>query len=109
MTFKMKEWISKVTSAIQTLTTKVNAVPKFAHGYAAVGQISANSYKDVTITHNLGVYAHVVATMFSSGTAVNIGAVTITIHDITATTAQIRVFNNRSTTLNPGIEWIAIA
>ena len=104
-----KSTIEQIIERVDDISTAVDAVPKFAHGYVAVGQISASSYKDVTITHNLGVNAHVVATMFSSGTAVNIGSVTITIHDITATTAQIRVFNNRSTTLSPGIEWIAIA
>ena len=73
-----------------------------------LGQISANSYKDATITHNLGAGAIVVATLYSSGTAVNIGATSCTVHDVTATTAKIRVFNNRNSSLSPYINWIAM-
>lgn len=79
-----------------------------ACGNAQPGQISASSYKDVSITHNLGSGAHVVATMLSSGTAVNIGNTTVSVYDITSTTAKIRIFNNRSSTITPQIEWIAI-
>ena len=79
-----------------------------ACGNEQPGQISASSYKDVQITHNLGSGAHVVATMLSSGTAVNIGNTTVSVYDITSTTAKIRIFNNRSSTITPQIEWIAI-
>ena len=98
---------------IKKLLTKMmtNFLPKanIAHGYESVGTVNASSYKDVTINHNLGTnQVHVVATMFSSGTAVNIGNTTITVHDVSTNTAQVRVFNNRSTTLSPALEWLAI-
>lgn len=84
------------------------SIPKVAGGQVTnLGQISANSYKDATITHNLGAGAIVVATLFSSGTAANIGQTTCTVHSVDATTAKIRVFNNRSSTLSPYINWIA--
>lgn len=98
----LKAWISKVTATI-------NGMPKMACGEESVGQISASSYKDVTITHNLGANTKVVATLFSSGTAVNIGNTTVSVHDITSTTAKIRIFNNRTSTINPNVEWIAIS
>ena len=98
---------------VKKLLTKMmtSFMPKanIAHGYESVGTINANTYKDVTITHNLGTsQVHVIATMFSSGTAINIGNTTITVHDVSTNTAEVRVFNNRSTTLSPGIEWLAI-
>ena len=79
-----------------------------AGGHQSVGTISANSYKDVTITHNLGANTRVVATLYSSGTAVNIGNTAVVIADITDTQATIRIFNNRSSTITPYVDWIAI-
>lgn len=96
-------------STIEQIIERLDDLPQFAAGYVSVGTVNATSYKDVTITHNLGASARVVACLFSSGTASNIGEVTVSVHDITATTAQIRVFNNRSGSINPGVEWIAIA
>lgn len=80
-------------------------------GYVSdVGTISANSYKDVEITHNFGTTTrvYVVATLFSSGTAVNIGSTTVTVHSVTSTKATVRIFNNRSASISPALEWIAI-
>lgn len=98
---------------VKKLLTKMmtSFMPKsdIAHGYESAGTVSANSYKDVTITHNLGTnQVHVIAVMFSSGTAVNIGNVAISVHDVSTNTAQVRIFNNRSAALSPGIEWLAI-
>lgn len=98
----LKAWISKVTATI-------NGMPKMACGEETVGTISASSYKDITITHNLGANTRVVATLFSSGTAVNIGNTTVSVYDITSTTAKIRIFNNRTSTINPNVEWIAMS
>lgn len=79
-----------------------------AMGRVSVGTVAANSYTDVTITHNLGTKARVVGTLFSSGTASNIGSVCVALSAKTATTATFRVFNDRSSTISPAIEWIAI-
>ena len=98
-----------IKKLLTKMMTSFLPLANIAHGYESVGTISANSYKDVTINHNLGTnQVHVVATMFSSGTAVNIGNTTITVHDVSTNTAQVRVFNNRSTTLSPALEWLAI-
>ena len=87
-----------------------NMLPKsnVAMGRISVGQISANSYADVTITHNLGNNARVVAVLFSTGTASNIGSVCVALTAKTANTATFRVFNNRSSTITPALEWIGI-
>lgn len=104
--FDLKKWIAKVTQSIVDLTARQNI--KMAAGYVAVGQINAEAYKDVTLSFSFSSTPRVVATIFSSGTAVNIGDVTCTVHDVTTTSAKVRVFNNRSSTLSPGIEWIAV-
>ena len=96
-------------STIEQIQDRLDEIPHIAYGNESVGTVSASSYKDVTITHNLGASAHVVATLYSSGTAVNIGNITVSIAGITATEATIRVFNNRTSTINPGLEWIAMA
>lgn len=96
-------------STIEQIQDRLDEIPHIAYGNKSVGTVSASSYKDVTITHNLGASAHVVATLYSSGTAVNIGNTTVSIAGITATEATIRVFNNRTSTINPGLEWIAMA
>ena len=96
-------------STIEQIIDRLDDLPKIAYGNESVGTISASSYKDVTITHNLGASARVVATLFLSGTAVNIGNTTVSIASITSTQATIRIFNNRTSTINPGLEWIAVA
>lgn len=104
--FDLKKWIAKVTNSIVSLTARQDI--KMEAGYESVGQINANSYKDVTLSFSFSSTPRVVATLFSSGTAVNIGDVTCTVHSVTSTSAKVRVFNNRSSTLSPGIEWIAV-
>ena len=96
-------------STIEQIQDRLDEIPHIAYGNESVGTVSASSYKDVTITHNLGASAHVVATLYSSGTAVNIGNTTVSIASITSTQATIRIFNNRTSTINPGLEWIAMA
>lgn len=98
-----------VKKLLTKMMTGFLPLANIASGYESVGSINANTYKDVTINHNLGTnQVHVVATLFSSGTAMNIGNTTISIHSISTNTAQVRVFNNRSSTLSPAIEWLAI-
>lgn len=98
----LKAWISKVTSAIQSLTARQNI--KMTYAYIDCGTISANSYKDVTFNYSSkGFYANpvVLATLNSSGTASNIGSVCVSVASFSATSATIRVFNNRSSTIHP--------
>lgn len=86
-------------------------IPKnyIAGGLISAGTVNANSYKDVTVTHNFpnGSY-YITATLYSSGTAVNIGNVCVSIASATENTATIRIFNNRSSAINPGLEWVAV-
>ena len=83
----------------------------FQHGSESVGTVSANSYKDVAVTFSPAFSStpNVVATLFSSGTAVNIGNTTVSVYDISTSGCKIRIFNNRSSTINPNVEWIAIS
>lgn len=83
----------------------------FQHGSESVGTISASSYKDVSITFSpaFSSVPTVVATLFSSGTAVNIGNTAVSVYDIDESGCKIRIFNNRTSTINPNVEWIAIS
>lgn len=86
-------------------------IPKnyIAGGLISAGTVNANSYKDVTVTHNFPNDSYyITATLYSSGTAVNIGNVCVSIASATENTATIRIFNNRSSAINPGLEWVAV-
>lgn len=99
-----KKLFTKILQSLNGMLPKSNV----AMGRVSVGQIAANSYGDVTITHNLGSNARVVAVLFSSGTSSTIGSVCVALEAKTANTATFRVFNDRSSTINPALEWIAI-
>lgn len=80
-------------------------------GNANIGQISANSYKDFSVAFGepFDKQPNVSATLFSSGKAVNIGNVCVSVFGVSSTGFTIRIFNNRSSTINPTVEWIAVA
>ena len=78
-------------------------------GLISAGTVNANSYKDVTVTHNFPADSYyITATLYSSGTAVNIGNVCVSIASAGENTATIRIFNNRSSAINPGLEWVSV-
>lgn len=78
-------------------------------GLITAGTVGANSYKDITVTHNFPNDSYyITATLYSSGTAVNIGNVCVSIASAGENTATIRLFNNRSSAINPGLEWVAV-
>lgn len=79
-----------------------------AGGYVSVGSISANSYKDITVNYNMPNLPNISATLFSSGTTSNIGSVCVAVAARNATSATLRIFNDRSTSISPGIMWFAI-
>ena len=100
-----------VSSGFSSSSDNNDYIPKtyIKAGHVSVGSINANSYKDITVTHGFpdGSY-YITATLFTAGTAANIGNVTVSIAATNANDATIRVFNNRSTALSPAIEWIAV-
>ena len=100
--------ISSLQGNISSLQSNMFNKNRITHGQENVGTISANAYKDVIIDHNLGSGTHVVACLYSSGTASNIGSVCVAIMSTSPTQATIRVFNDRSATINPAIRWIAV-
>lgn len=111
----IKNLVEKMLSSISAMLTNISSIEsnmfnknRITHGQASVGTISANAYKDVIIDHNLGSGTHVVACLYSSGTASNIGSVCVAIMSTSSTQATIRVFNDRSATINPAIRWIAV-
>lgn len=101
----VQEDVADAQADIETIKTDIG---KIARGMKSAGTVNANSYKDVTIKHNLGVPCTVVATLYSSGTASNIGSICVAVAGRTTTEATIRIFNDRNTVINPSLEWIAI-
>lgn len=84
--------------------------PIMASGHETFSSIATNSYADVTVTFNTAFNSapHVVACLSTTGTAGNIGNVSVAVHTISKTGCTIRVFNNRGSALSPAVEWIAI-
>ena len=80
-------------------------------GHETFPSIATGTYADVTVTFGTAFNSapHVVACLSTTGTAGNIGNVTVAVHSITTTGFTIRVFNNRGGSLSPAVEWIAIA
>lgn len=91
-------------------TTTNSAVVRYNGGTASFSDIATNSYKDATISfgETFGSTPHVIACLSTTGTAGNIGNVSVSVHTITTTGCKIRVFNNRGSSLSPNVEWIAI-
>lgn len=78
-------------------------------GHESVGTVSTGSYKDVSVTFaaSFNSAPNVVACLSTTGTAGNIGNVSVAVLNITATGCTVRVFNNRGADLSPAVEWIA--
>lgn len=83
--------------------------PKVQSGTADPGTCNVG-YTDVNVTFPTAFESvpHVVATLFTSGTATNIGNTTVSVYNITTNGCTIRVFNNRGSAFSPDIEWVAV-
>lgn len=88
----------------------VGGVPIFQSGHVVFSSIATNSYADKTVTFSTSFNSapNVVATLSTSGTAGNIGNVSVSVFNITSTDCTIRVFNNRGSSLSPAVEWVAV-
>lgn len=98
-------------STIEQIMDRIDALPKTTGGHASLGSIATNNYGDATISFGTGTFTsapHVVACLSTSGTAGNIGNVSVSVFNITTTGCTVRVFNNRGSALSPAIEWIAV-
>lgn len=89
---------------------RIGGAPIMASGHETFSSIATNSYADVTVTFNTAFNSapHVVACLSTTGTAGNIGNVSVAVHSISKTGCTIRVFNNRGSALSPAVEWIAV-
>lgn len=98
-----------ITNALEKQSEQIH-LPTVDSGNAAIGSVSANSYKDITVTFTatFSEIPHITATLYSSGTAVNIGSVCVSVAAKSKTGCTLRLFNNRSSAINPSIEWTAI-
>lgn len=89
---------------------KLGDAPLLAGGRVNFGSIATGTYSDQTITFDTAFYnvPHVTACLSTSGTAANIGNVSVSVFSISRTGCTIRVFNNRGGALSPAVEWIAV-
>ena len=89
---------------------KLGGKPLLAGGRVNFGSIATGTYSDQTITFDTAFYnvPHVTACLSTSGTAANIGNVSVSVFGISRTGCTIRVFNNRGGALSPAVEWIAV-
>ena len=89
---------------------KLGDAPLLAGGRVNFGSIATGTYSDVTVTFDTAFYnvPHVTACLSTSGTAGNIGNVSVSVFGISKTGCTIRVFNNRGGALSPAVEWIAV-
>lgn len=100
----MKKLIAKILGRLISLNERDNI--KIATAYLTVGQIAANSYKDVTFNYSSANFdsskaVFVNATLNSSGTSNTLGNICVAVANFNATSATIRIFNSRSSTVTP--------
>lgn len=78
-------------------------------GSISVGDVSANSYKDVSVSfhHAFEAVPSVVVCLNSNSTSPKIGLVTAAVQSRTKTGFKVRVFNADTTTRTPWVDWIA--
>lgn len=104
------DWDGNVKASGNITDGNGNTIPVYDGGYETMGSINTNSYADKTVSFasTFSIAPNVVACLSTSGTAGNIGNVSVSVFNITTTGCTIRVFNNRGSSLSPAIEWIAI-
>ena len=98
-------------STIEQIQERLDDLPKVVGGHEAYSSIATNAYADKTISFGSGTFSstpNVVACLSTSGTAGNIGKVSVSVFNVSTTGATIRVFNNRGSALSPAVEWIAV-
>lgn len=91
-------------------TDRIVQTTQLASGHETYSSIATNSYADKSVSFGktFASAPNVVACLSTSGTAGNIGNVSVSVFNITTTGCTIRVFNNRGGSLSPAIEWIAV-
>lgn len=98
-------------STIEQIIDRLDNLPKTVSGRETFSTITTGNYADKTISFGADTFTaapNVVACLSTTGTAANIGNVSVSVHTITATGATLRVFNNRGGDLAPAVEWVAV-
>lgn len=98
-------------STIEQIIERIDDIPTVIGGHGTYSSIATNSYADKTVSFGTGTFSsapHVTACLSTTGTAGNIGNVSVSVHTISASGCTIRVFNNRGSSLSPAVEWIAV-
>ena len=98
-----------ITNTLDKQSEQIH-LPTVDGGHENMGTISTNSYADkaISFVSTFSSAPNVVACLSTTGTAGNIGNVSVAVNNITTTGCTVRVFNNRGSNLSPAIEWVAI-
>lgn len=84
--------------------------PQVQAGGVTVGTVAAGSYVDVPQAFPKAFPAApvVVASVYSTSTSGDIGALTASAINVTATGFTVRVFNASGTARSPAVRWVAV-
>lgn len=96
---------------IKELFSEVESIPQIQHGSFQAQSVTANGYKDYTVTFpvTFAKTPTVVAIFGGSSTAAAMGNCSIGLLSASTTGATIRIWNNDSTARTPTVHWIAVA
>ena len=97
-------------STIEQIQAKLDELPEVRTGSIASTSVTANSYKDVSVTFSPAMTGVpiVVASLISTSTAGAIGSIEVATNNITASGFTCRIFNAGSSDRTPAVNWIAI-
>ena len=99
----IKKHLEKITNRLRNMDSGLVS--------SAIGQVNANSYKDVPVTFNrtFSSSPFVVVSLVSSSTAPTMGRLSVSAINITKTGFTLRIFNSDSSGRSPYANWIAMA
>jgi phage-related protein len=97
-------------STIEQIQAKLEELPEVRTGSIASTSVTANSYKDVSVTFSPAMTGVpiVVASLISTSTAGAIGSLEVATNNITASGFTCRIFNAGASNREPAVNWIAI-
>lgn len=100
------------TGNVNLTPANIGAVPtaSIASGTISSTSVSANSYKDVTVSFGktFSSAPHVVVGLNSTSTAGKIGLVSVAVYSVSTTQFVARFFNGDTTSRAPAAFWIAM-
>ena len=110
VTDRVAEVELKTVNGQSLLGSGAISLPQIRKGYKSLGEVAANSYRDVAVTYSPAMSGtpNVVISMVSTSTSPTMGGIAVSAINSSASGFTCRVFNNTSSARSPAIEYIAI-